>query len=178
MDVGKDWLKSLCEAFGGIVTSEISKQTKLLIIGNDPGLKKVSQAYANGVQQIDIYGLQAFLFGQLKLEFLPIPLVHTFSKGINRNGLSVFSDTEHKDRKSVQVSKSVKKLSKQKTIKQSKTPKKLSIRTNSKTCLLNEELKENGFYFLNALNISENESSANRMALEKDGFYFLWIEYI
>jgi NAD-dependent DNA ligase len=44
LNLGKDRVKSMVEAFEGKVTGAVSGRTHVLIVGKEPGLSKVSQA--------------------------------------------------------------------------------------------------------------------------------------
>jgi hypothetical protein len=44
LNLGKDRVKKMVEAFGGKVTSSVSGRTHILVVGKEPGLGKVSQA--------------------------------------------------------------------------------------------------------------------------------------
>ena len=44
LNLGKDRVKKMVEAFGGKVTGSVSGRTHILVVGKEPGLGKVSQA--------------------------------------------------------------------------------------------------------------------------------------
>jgi NAD-dependent DNA ligase len=44
LNLGKDKVKGMVEAFGGKVTGSVSGRTHILVVGKEPGLGKVSQA--------------------------------------------------------------------------------------------------------------------------------------
>lgn len=44
MNLGKDRVKRMVEAFGGKVTGAVSGRTHILVVGKEPGMSKVSKA--------------------------------------------------------------------------------------------------------------------------------------
>lgn len=55
--LGKDKLKQIITSFGGAVTGGISGKTDYVVVGEEPGAKKLEQAKARGVQTIDLNAL-------------------------------------------------------------------------------------------------------------------------
>ena len=52
LNLGKDKVKKMVEAFGGKVTGAVSGRTHILVVGKDPGLGKYSQAQSQPNCQI------------------------------------------------------------------------------------------------------------------------------
>ena len=52
LNLGKDRVKKMVEAFGGKVTGAVSGRTHILVVGKDPGLGKYSQAQSQPNCQI------------------------------------------------------------------------------------------------------------------------------
>ena len=48
LDIGKPIVRAVCELFGGIYRDDISGQTKLLVIGDEPGVTKITNAQSLG----------------------------------------------------------------------------------------------------------------------------------
>lgn len=57
LTLGKDKLKGIITSFGGAVTGSISGKTNYVIVGDEPGAKKLEQAKARGVETIDLSAL-------------------------------------------------------------------------------------------------------------------------
>lgn len=54
LTLGKDKMKQIITSFGGAVTGSISGKTNYVVVGDEPGAKKLEQAKARGVQTIDL----------------------------------------------------------------------------------------------------------------------------
>jgi NAD-dependent DNA ligase len=57
LTLGKDKLKEIITSFGGSVTGSISGIINYVVVGEDPGAKKLEQAKARGVETIDLSAL-------------------------------------------------------------------------------------------------------------------------
>jgi NAD-dependent DNA ligase len=57
LSVGKEKLKELITSFGGAVTGSISGKTNYLVVGDEPGAKKLEEAEKRGVPKIDLDAL-------------------------------------------------------------------------------------------------------------------------
>jgi NAD-dependent DNA ligase len=81
LNLGKDKVKRMVEAFGGKVTGSVSGKTDILIIGKDPGYSKVSQSKSKGIQLIALKELKEAIEGG-RLEDAPQPgAITNFSGG-------------------------------------------------------------------------------------------------
>jgi hypothetical protein len=81
---GKDRTRDMIESFGGQVTSAVSGKTDFVVVGQDPGRSKVTQADKRGVPLIDLISLHRLLMGQSSLEATasaPPPRITNFSAG-------------------------------------------------------------------------------------------------
>merc|ERR1719401_830339 len=88
--LGKDRTKRMIESFGGKVTSAVSGKTDYLLVGQDPGRSKVSQADDKGIPLIDLLALQRLLLGQSTLAGManePPPRITNFSAGYPGQGM-------------------------------------------------------------------------------------------
>jgi hypothetical protein len=93
LNLGKDKLKAMVEAFGGKVTGTVSGRTNILIVGQNPGFSKVSSAQSQGtkIKIMSIKDLKAGIEGG-KLEDIPAaPAITNFSSGYNGNGLGTYA---------------------------------------------------------------------------------------
>jgi NAD-dependent DNA ligase len=61
LNLGKDRVKKMVEAFGGKVTGSVSGRTHILVVGKEPGLGKVSQAEAQPGCQLMVRFARVFL---------------------------------------------------------------------------------------------------------------------
>ncbi|KAL7542647.1 hypothetical protein ACHAXR_011953 [Thalassiosira sp. AJA248-18] len=67
MKLGKDNMKAMVESFGGKVTGSISGKTNFVIVGDEPGPKKLEEAKSKGVPTIDRSTLRKILMGEAEL---------------------------------------------------------------------------------------------------------------
>jgi len=67
LKLGKDNLKNMIESFGGKVTGSISGKTNYVIIGDEPGAKRLEEAKSKGVPIIDRSTLHKILMGEVEL---------------------------------------------------------------------------------------------------------------
>jgi BRCA1 C Terminus (BRCT) domain len=88
LDLGKERCKAMVQAFGGRVTSSVSRKTDYLVVGKSPGAGKVAQAKELGVKMVDITGLQKVFLGGGRLDDEPEPKIMAFSEGYRGNGLA------------------------------------------------------------------------------------------
>jgi hypothetical protein len=85
---GRDTLKTAIEAFGGRVTSALSKKTTLLVVGAAPGASKVDAAANNpNCQLVDLDGLCQIMRGAPVAD-VPPPAIASFSRGFGGNAKS------------------------------------------------------------------------------------------
>ena len=61
LNLGKDRVKKMVEAFGGKVTGSVSGRTHILVVGKEPGLGKVSQAEGQPGCQLMVRFARVFL---------------------------------------------------------------------------------------------------------------------
>ena len=178
--VGKHRVKVMCENFGGRVTSEISGQTDILIVGLEPGLVKVSQAFAYRVQQIDLFGLHSVIMGLVLLKDVTAPDISNFSTGYKNNGLPLLlsreeeNNTKNKKSKDFKLNMNPVKVSnvsvKAKVLK--KRPKMKLPKDKDLIVLNNFNLNKDGFCFLNTKNVKKTNTFEEE-CLNRDGFYFM-----
>ena len=57
LTLGKEKLKQIITSFGGAVTGSISGKTNYVVVGEEPGAKKLEQAKSRGVKTIDLSAL-------------------------------------------------------------------------------------------------------------------------
>ena len=58
LELGKGRVKGMIESFGGRVTSAVSGKTDFLVVGTQPGAKKVLDAVDKGVKRVDVQTLK------------------------------------------------------------------------------------------------------------------------
>ena len=86
--LGKNALKTAIEAFGGRVTSALSKKTTLLVVGTAPGASKVdAAANSPNCQLVDLDGLCQIMRGAPVAD-VPPPAIASFSRGFGGNAKS------------------------------------------------------------------------------------------
>jgi hypothetical protein len=99
LNLGKEKVKRMIEAFGGKVTGSVSGKTDILIVGKDPGFSKVSQSKSKGIQLIALKDMKEAIEGG-RLEDAPRPgAIMNFSSGyVSRltgaNGLALTASDE------------------------------------------------------------------------------------
>ena len=67
LKLGRDNLKQMIESFGGKVTTGISGKTNYVIVGDEPGEKRLEEAKKKGVPIIDRSTLHKILVGEEEL---------------------------------------------------------------------------------------------------------------
>ncbi len=67
---GKLCLKSHIEKFGGLVTANYSRLTNFLVVGTNPGPKKIIDAHETKLKIIDIDQLTKIMVGELVIKDL------------------------------------------------------------------------------------------------------------
>jgi hypothetical protein len=178
--VGKSRVKAMCESFGGRVTGEISAKTDILVVGLEPGLVKVSQAFAFRVQQIDLSSLYSVIMGLLLLKDVIPPEISQFSTGYKGNGLPLLMDRKNENYPQITNGpKSIKSLSAAKETKVPNTSKglkrkiKMKIPKGPDNIIINKyNLKNDGFCFINTLTIPKT-TTFEEECLQRDGYYFV-----
>jgi NAD-dependent DNA ligase len=95
LNLGKEKVKRMVEAFGGKVTGSVSGKTDILIVGKDPGFSKVSQSKSKGIQLIALKDLKEAIEGG-RLEDAPQPgAITNFSGGYGgKNSLALGASDE------------------------------------------------------------------------------------
>lgn len=82
LNLGKDKVRDLIEAFGGVVTGSVSGKTNVLIVGKDPGQSKVSKAQEKGIPLVDLATLQCRILGAITtFEDAKPAVITSFSEG-------------------------------------------------------------------------------------------------
>lgn len=82
--LGKDRTKEMIESFGGRVTSSVSGKTDFVVVGQEPGRSKVTQAEERNIPLIDLLALHRLLMGQQTIAATasaPPPRITNFSAG-------------------------------------------------------------------------------------------------
>ncbi len=82
--LGKDRAKEMIESFGGRVTSSVSGKTDFVLVGQEPGRSKVTQAQERNIPLIDLLSLHRLLMGQQTIAVTasaPPPRIANFSAG-------------------------------------------------------------------------------------------------
>ena len=67
LKLGKDKMKGMIASFGGKITSAISGKTNFIVVGVEPGAKRLEQAKSKGVPTIDRFTLHKILMGEDEL---------------------------------------------------------------------------------------------------------------
>eukprot|EP01036_Dinobryon_divergens_P031765 gene31765-41229_t len=92
LNLGKERLKLIVDSFGGRVTSKVSGCTDILVVGKEPGAKKVLDARSNGrVKMISVQDLKLALeSGQHFDSYVPSAplLIESFSRGYMDNSIT------------------------------------------------------------------------------------------
>lgn len=78
---GKEAVQELIGSFGGRVNVAISNLTTLLIVGEEPGFKKVREARQRGIPILRLADVQKILCGDLELEAVENATIEKFSDG-------------------------------------------------------------------------------------------------
>jgi len=97
LNQGKDVARKMVESFGGRVTGSVSGKTDILLVGHQPGMKKVEQAREKGIALMTIDQICPALNGSVSLEAVMNPaaplVIHEFSAGFEKrdgfNGLAL-----------------------------------------------------------------------------------------
>mmetsp|Transcript_1994 Transcript_1994/g.4970 ORF Transcript_1994/g.4970 Transcript_1994/m.4970 type:complete len:532 (+) Transcript_1994:162-1757(+) len=90
LNLGKDKVKRMVEAFGGRVTSSVSGKTSILLVGKEPGFSKVSQARGQpNCRLMSLRDLKGVVEGGAIEDAAAKPMViDDFSSGYRGNGLA------------------------------------------------------------------------------------------
>ena len=91
LNMGKDRMKAILESMGAKVRSSVSGKTDMVILGEEPGLRKVSDARERpNCRLVGIQDLQLVLEGKKELKALPAePEIEGFSTGYYNNALKL-----------------------------------------------------------------------------------------
>ena len=114
LNQGKDRLKAMLEGMGAKVRSSVSGKTDMVIVGQDPGMRKVIAARAHpkcrlvGIQDVQL----AIENGETELEKLPEPKIESFSTGWHGNALKIKDHAEPSNNDQEEPSKEEKEPSK------------------------------------------------------------------
>jgi hypothetical protein len=84
LTLGKERMANMIESFGGRVTSSVSGKTDFVVVGQDPGRSKVTQAEERNIPLIDLLALHRLCMGHQTIEATasaPPPHITNFSAG-------------------------------------------------------------------------------------------------
>ena len=90
--VGKVHVRALIEMYGGKVTDCVSRKTTHVVVGDEPGVRKLNDALKVGAKLKNINGLRAMI------NRAPTPddlKVEAFSKGMGQNGIASYMQDAH-----------------------------------------------------------------------------------
>lgn len=89
LNLGKDRLKLILESFGARVTSSVSGRTDFLIVGQEPGMSKVSKARSQPkCQLLNLSSMKLAVEGKKSLAEINPPQITNYSLGYQGNGLA------------------------------------------------------------------------------------------
>ncbi|KAA8493341.1 DNA ligase [Porphyridium purpureum] len=97
LSLGKDRAKKMLSAFGAKVTSSISGKTTILLLGNEPGMSKVSQARSHGLTLMSAQQFKDEVEGRASRQdtLAHPPRISSFSSGyMGRTGLALGASAE------------------------------------------------------------------------------------
>jgi hypothetical protein len=93
---GKAQATRLIEDFGGVVRTAVSSQTDFLLVGSEPGVRKLTEARDRGVPLIDLAHLLDMIHGKDIAEAPPVE-IKKFSTGFRGSGLALDMSREQLD---------------------------------------------------------------------------------
>jgi len=93
---GKAQATRLIEDFGGVVRTAVSGQTDFLLVGSEPGVRKLTEARDRGVPLIDLAHLLDMIHGKNIAEAPPVE-IKKFSTGFRGSGLALDMSREQLD---------------------------------------------------------------------------------
>lgn len=96
LDHGKAQATRLIEDFGGVVRTAVSGQTDFLLVGSEPGVRKLTEARDRGVPLIDLAHLLDMIHGKDIAEAPPVE-IKKFSTGFRGSGLALDMSREQLD---------------------------------------------------------------------------------
>eukprot|EP00956_Cyclotella_meneghiniana_P014393 scaffold21538_cov41-Cyclotella_meneghiniana.AAC.6 len=76
LTLGKDKFKKLITDFGGAVTGSISDKTNFVVVGDEPGAKKLEQAQERGVPTIDLGALMKMTRAEVEISDDEVEVKH------------------------------------------------------------------------------------------------------
>ena len=76
LTLGKDKLKKLITDFGGAVTGSISGKTNFVVVGDEPGARKLVQAQERGVPTIDLDALMKMTRAEVEISDDEVEVKH------------------------------------------------------------------------------------------------------
>jgi hypothetical protein len=95
LQVGKERLRKMCEAFGAKVTSSVSGKTNILLVGKYPGISKVAKARAmENCQLMSVHDLKEAMEGKIELSQVPEIEISSFSSGYYGNGIALIASKQ------------------------------------------------------------------------------------
>ncbi|KAI8897827.1 hypothetical protein BC833DRAFT_592187 [Globomyces pollinis-pini] len=98
LNLGKDKLKKMIQDFGGRVTGSVSGKTDILVVGQQPGLSKVSKARNQPrCQLMSLQDLTGSIEGKHSLEDVEPLMIDSFSHGYGGNGLAMIASSSEMD---------------------------------------------------------------------------------
>ena len=92
---GKAHVRALIEMHGGKVTDCVSRKTTHVVVGNEPGVRKLNDALKVGAKLKNISGLKAMINRAPSPDNLK---VEAFSKGMGQNGIASYMKDAHLQR--------------------------------------------------------------------------------
>lgn len=93
---GKAQVTRLIEDFGGVVRTAVSGQTDFLLVGSEPGVRKLTEARDRGVPLINLAHLLDMIHGKNIAEAPPVE-IKKFSTGFRGSGLALDMSREQLD---------------------------------------------------------------------------------
>ena len=93
--VGKVHVRALIEMHGGKVTDGVSRKTTHVVVGDEPGVRKLNDALKVGAKLKNINGLRAMIRRAPSPDDLK---VEAFSKGMGQNGIASYMKDAHVQR--------------------------------------------------------------------------------
>ena len=92
VNVGKAHVRALIEMHGGKVTDCVSRKTTHVVVGDEPGVRKLNDALKVSAKLKNINGLGAMIRRAPSPDDLKI---EAFSKGLGRNGIASYMQDAH-----------------------------------------------------------------------------------
>jgi len=80
LDIGKEQVKTMIKSFGGVVTSKVSGKTDVVVVGNKPGIMKLTKGMTKKTRFVDLRNLILVIKG-MPIDEAPLPVIGDFSEG-------------------------------------------------------------------------------------------------